>query len=98
MKLKDLRDQQILQFMYSLVNGKLPLPLQHIFEYQRDIHGYITRHVNDPRPMRANTELMNKSLLCRGPQMWMELEGNIKAAKTKKIFKRRFLGSKLATY
>ncbi len=98
LKLRDLGDIQTQQFMYSFVNGKLSLPLQSIFEYHRDVHHYTTRHGNDPRAMRANTEFMNKSWFCKGPKLWMELDSTIKEAKTKQNFKKSVTIRKLATY
>ena len=38
---------------------------------------------------KANSETMMKSLLCRGPQMWMNLEDYVKSSRTMSLFKRR---------
>ena len=65
----------------------LPLPLLSIYECQSDTHEYNTRQ--SPRHMKAHTDLMHRSSLCKGPILWSELDGNIKSSKTKTNFKIR---------
>ena len=76
----------IQHFVYVFVNDSLPKSLSHIFEYNRDIHRHNTRHNNDPRPLKTNSDIMRRSLLCRGPILWMDL--NIRNLRTKHIFKK----------
>ena len=65
MKFKNLRDMYmyIQHFVYEFVNDILPEALSHIFEYNRDIPRHNTRHGNDPRPPKANSDIMRKSLI-----------------------------------
>ena len=76
--LKDLRDMYIQHCVYEFVNDSLPKSLSHIFEYNRDIHRHNTRHINDPRPLKANADIMRRRLLCRGPILWMDLNIDIR--------------------
>ena len=75
--------------IYEFVNGMLPLPLLSIYECQSDTHEYNTRQSTGPRHMKAHTDLMHRSFLCKGPILWSELDGNIKSSKTKTNFKIR---------
>ena len=70
----------------SFVNGMLPLPLLSIYECQSDAHEYNTRQSTGPRHMKAHTDMMHRSFLCKGPILWSELDGNIKSSKTKTNF------------
>ena len=98
MKFKDLRDMYIQHFVYEFVNDSLPKSLSHIFEYNRDIHRHNTRHSNDPRPLKANSDIMRRSLLCRGPILWIDLNIDIRNSRTKHIFKKRVMQNYLRTY
>ena len=89
LKLKDLCDSQILNFMYGFVNQNLPKPLLSMFELNRDIHSHATRQSTDPRPPKSNSYIMNNSFLCKGPRLWSELDHKIKVSKTKSSFKKR---------
>ena len=96
--IKDLRDMYIQHFVYQFVNDSLPKSLLHIFEYNRDIHRHNTRHSNDSRPLKANSDIMRRSLLCRGPILWIDLNIDIRNSRTKHIFKKRVMQSYLRTY
>ena len=98
MKFKDLCDMYIQHFVYEFVNDSLPKSLSHIFEYNRDIHRHNTRHSNDPRPLKANSDIMRRSLLCRGPILWIDLNIDIRNSRTKHIFKKRVMQNYLRTY
>ena len=98
LKVTDLRDLHICQFMYGFVHQLLPKPLLSMFEYNRDIHEYHTRHCYDPRPPRANSKLLEKSYLCRGPKLWMELDGVTKTSKSMHSFKSKMKRNILKSY
>ena len=98
MKFKDLHDMYIQHFVYEFVNDSLPKSLSHIFEYNRDIHRHNTRHSNDPRPLKAISDIMRRSLLCRGPILWIDLNIDIRNSRTKHIFKKRVMQNYLQTY
>ena len=66
-KFKDLRNMYIQHLVYGFVNDSLPKSLSHIFKYNRDIHRHHSGHSNNPRPLKANSDIMRISLLCRGP-------------------------------
>jgi hypothetical protein len=89
LKLTDLYDLHLLQFMYNFVNANLSASLLNIFEYQRDIHEHLTRHSNDPRGPNSKSETMNRSFMCKGPKLWTELVSDLKNSQTKRIFKKR---------
>ncbi len=84
--------------MYGDVHQILPSSLPNTFIFHKDIHEYLTRHGNDPQPLSANAELLNKSYLCKGPKMWMELDACMKNVKSKHIFKRQMKREMLKSY
>ena len=51
----------MLQYMYIFVNDDLPAPLLETFVYHRDVHTHATRHQNDPKPPKANSDLLARS-------------------------------------
>jgi len=83
LKLKDLLDLHTIQLMYRFINKELSEPLLHIFKYHGEVHDHDTRQSADPRPPKANSQILSKSFLCRGPTLWMTLDNNIKNSRTK---------------
>ena len=98
LKFHDLCYLDILKFMYSFVNNLLPEPLLFIFEFQRNVHGHLTRHRDDPRPLKAQSDLLSRSFLCKGPTEWMALDDDCKSAISKSSFQNKVLKVKLSAY
>ena len=69
--------------MYRFVNDDLPAPLFETFVYHRDVHTCVTRHQNDPKPLKANSDLVATSCICKSTMIWMNQDKSIKNAKNK---------------
>ncbi len=90
LRISDICKLQLCQFMYDYVHQDLPSSLLQIYSLQCEIHNHNTRHSDDPRPPRASTDTMKRSLLYRAPTIWMELDIGIKNSKTKRTLTRKF--------
>ena len=69
LKLDDMYKLQLLMFMFSYYRNMLPSPLCSLFIRNCDIHEHYTRCRNDPRVVARNTHIMNKSFICKGPEL-----------------------------
>ncbi len=58
LKLKDIHDIHVCTFMYEYVHGILLRPLSTMYEPNRDYHVHNTRHANDPKLPKTNTNLV----------------------------------------
>ena len=67
----------MLQYMYIFVNDDLPAPLLETFVCHRDVHTHATRHQNDPKPPKANSDLLARSFICKAPIIWMNQDQRI---------------------
>ncbi len=97
-KLKDLFELQVNIFMYDFVNGLLPEPLLGIYRYHGNIHEHETRHSTDPRPPKVNSEAMRRSLLYKGPCLWLTLDYHMKSSRSKLVFKKRLIQRYICQY
>ena len=98
LKLSDMLQVSMLQYMYRFVNDDLPAPLLETFVYHRDVHTHATRHQNDPKPPKANSDLLARSFICKAPIIWMNLDQSIRNANSKSTFKRIIKKSMISHY
>ena len=98
LKVSDIHRELIITFIFRYVNATLPLPLLQLFDYQYDIHGHNTRHSKDLRPPKFNTDIMKRSFLYDGPELWLNLDESIKNAGTRNILKNRIRNKFLDEY
>ncbi len=98
LKYMDLHDQQVLIHMYRLVHVNISRPLLKMYEYHADIDGHNIRHASDPKLPKMHTELVKRSYLYRGPQLWMNLDVNMKKHISLRTFRRKLQNTKLETY
>ena len=70
LKLKDLYDLQIKQFVYEFGNMTLPDPLLATYTYHGYIHEHNTRDSTDPRSPIVNSNVLRRSFLYMGPILW----------------------------
>ena len=66
--------------------------------YHRDVHTHATRHQNDPKPPKANSDLLARSFICKAPIIWMNLDQSIRNANSKSTFKRIIKKSMISHY
>ena len=86
-KLCDVFNIELSKFMYSHYNNKLPPPLMSFFTSNRTIHSHFTRHSNDHHIISRTTQIMSKSFICQGPDIWLHLPSGIKLLSNLNTFK-----------
>ena len=89
LKIDDIGRLNILKLMYGYSKGTLPDPLMNLFQQNRSIHSYNTRHANDPHTLPHKYQLMGECFLRKGPELWGKLSNDIKNAPSKKSFAKR---------
>ena len=75
LKLSDMLQVSMLQYMYRFVNDDLPAPLLETFVYHRDVHTHATRHQMIPNPQ---SKLWQGALYV--PIIWINQEQSIRNA------------------
>ena len=98
LKLCEVYELQLNIFMYSHQKGLLPAPLKPIFTMNNVIHNHQTRKYRDPNIIRRKTQIMAKSFICRGPEIWGSLPKIIKESKTLKFFKDKLKNKYIQDY
>lgn len=98
LKLTDLMDLNMTQFMYKFVNKELPAPLLRIFDYHGDCHHHSTRHSADPKPPKPKSDIMARSFLSKAPNVWMHLNIAVKNSNSMSHLKTKLKKNMLATY
>ena len=98
LKIGDLYELHLLQFMYDFVNQSLPHRLLNLYDYNTDIHNHNTRHSTDPRPPRCNIDAARRSFLVRAPSVWMGLDTLMKQSASKRALTRHITRTKICNY
>ncbi len=75
--------------MYMQVNKLLPLPLQHSYALNQDLHSYNTRKKSLIHKSQSRTAFSGNSFLHCGPDYWNTLPMTIKESVTLKSFSYR---------
>ena len=89
LKIEDMYKLQLLLFMFSYYRNILPSPLYSLLTRNCYIHDHYTRCRKDPRTVARNTNIMTKSFICKGPELWGELSQNTKESKSLSSFKKQ---------
>ena len=87
LKFEDIVKSETLKLMYKLVNDDLPTEISNKFQLNRDIHNYNTRHNNDVHIAPTKTSKAFKSILHQGPELWSNLNNDIKVSTSLQSFK-----------
>ena len=98
LKLKDMYDLHVKLLVYQFVNVLLPVSLLRVYKYHVDEHEHNMRHGTHPRCPIVNTEIMHRSFLYTGPNLWMSLNDHIQSSRTKTTFKRRITQNYIEEY
>ena len=98
LKFSDAVDLELLKMMYLHSKNELPEPLQSIFQINRDIHSYNTRHRDDPVIIPRHYAPLDKSFLCKAPLLWSGINFEVKSLPTLSSFKRNIKKSKIRLY
>jgi len=86
-RMTDIFTIELSKFMYLHSTKQLPFPLMRFFSLNESIHTYGTRHRNDPHIQVRNSNIMSRSFLCKGPEVWLHLPIKIKSSITINSFK-----------
>ena len=89
LKIDDIGRLNMLKLMYGYSKATLPEPLMNLFQQNRCIHNYNTRHANDPHTLPHKYQLMGDCFLRKGPELWSKLNNNIKSSPSKKSFAKK---------
>jgi len=76
----------------------LPSPLNNIFTINQNVHSYNTRQPHDFHFMPMRYDIVFKSFIHQGPQLWSELPNEIKCASSRKAFVSRIKKYILGNY
>jgi len=98
LKLADINNLQIGQFMYQYANNNLPAIFENFFTANSDVHRYATRHRNDLRSEFFRTNKKLHTVRVKGPRLWNTLEPQIKNCRSLLAFKKTYINSMLSTY
>ena len=86
-KFKDIHSSQLCQIVYDLVNYNLPPPLMDMYTINFEIHHHDTRHNIDIHLPKVNFEIVRRSFIYKGPDLWIKLDPSIKYSNTRTSFK-----------
>ena len=75
-KFKDIHNSQLCQIVYDFVNYNVPPPLMDIYTRNSEIHHHDTRHNIDIHLPKVNFEIVRRSFLYKGPDLWMDQIGS----------------------
>ena len=98
LKINDLYQYNLGQFMYQLNNNVLPSVFNLIFNKNKTIHKYPTRQSDEFHLPLTRTILARSIFTYAGPKLWTILDVSIKSAPSLNSFKFKFKKSLLRNY
>ena len=97
-KFKDIHSSQLGQLMYDFVNNNLPPPLMDLYTRNSEIHQHNTRHNIDIHLPKVNFDIVRRSFIFKGPDLWIKLDPSIKCSNTRTSFKYKLRHKLLSAY
>ena len=97
-KFKDIHRSQLCQIVYVFVCYNLPPPLMEIYTSNSEIHHHDTRHHIDIHLPKVNFDIVRRSFIYKGPDLWIKLDPSIKHSNTRTSFKIKLRRKLLSTY
>ena len=94
-KFKDIHSSQLCQLMYDFVNNNLPAPLM---DRNSEIHQHDTRHNIDIHLPKVNFDIVRRSFIFKGPDLWIKLDYFIKCLNICTSFKYKLRHKLLSAY
>jgi len=98
LKIPDIIDRQLLNFIYSFVNKTLPCPLLKLFKIGNEFHTYDTRSKMEPRSAKHKSAKYNNSFLHKSTTLWTQLNQTLKKSKNLYKFKKDWKKWKIGMY
>jgi len=88
MKLRDIYEYQLCQYMYKVDHEMLPSPLLDLHTRRNQTHQYYTRHNKDFTISQYKCNLINRSFIVTGPKKWFKLSNELKYYSYKQFCKK----------
>ena len=88
LKVKDIYNVNVLNFVYESVNKCSIVQFQNYFRYHNTLHRHNTRNENNLYPNRIRTKYGETTLHYAGTKLWNSLENEIQNSKSIHIFKK----------
>ena len=98
LKVQDLYNYQLGQFMYKLDNNSLPETFKSMFIKNKTIHSYSTRNSEAYHLPLMRTRLAKLNITFSGPKFWNNLDGTIKDSPSLNHFKNKLKNYLLCSY
>ena len=98
LKINDLFQFQLGQFMYNYNNNSLPKNVDTMFPKNQSFHNYPTRRSNEFHLPLLRTLLAQNTFIYTGPKFWNSLDSNIKDAPSLNSFKSKLKMFLLKSY
>lgn len=87
MKVNDIYNHQVCQYMYKMNNNILPAPLLNVYNKRSDIHHHLTRHCQDFSIPNYKHNIVIRSFIVNGPKQWFNLSEDLKKGSLKHFCK-----------
>ena len=99
LKIKDIKDQEILAFVHNFFSNKLPAVFDGYFKTLASIHNRNTRHGNDLIKITGHdTDIEGLSIKIQGAKLWNKMNSDLKKIPKVKKFKKEYKLNCLQTY
>ena len=82
LKLWDIYNLQLAQFMFKMYTKELPKPLLERFVINSEIHGHYTRNRTNPRIPLVRTSIASKAIYYYPSCLWCNIDNEIKKYQT----------------
>ena len=97
-KFNDIHSSQLGQLMYDFVNNNLPPPLMDLYTRNSELHQHDTRPNIDIHLPKVNFDIVRRSFIFKGPDLWIKLDPSIKCSNTRTSFKYKLRHKLLSAY
>ena len=97
-KLHDVFNIQQAKFVYANSKSLLPSPLQHIYTINHNVHSYNTRQSHDVHYNNVRVDIVFRSFIHKGPEIWSSLPASIKTADSLSSFVSRLKRNYIEQY
>jgi hypothetical protein len=87
LKLNDIYNHQVCQYMYKMNNKILPVPLLNVYNKRSDIHHHLSRHCQDFSIPNFKHNIVIRSFIVNGPKQWFNLSEDLKKGSLKHFCK-----------
>ena len=86
LKLEDIHTLELGKLLYNEHKQTLPSPLLNFFYHNSEVHSYNTRQQSDIHVNKIKCDIVFRSFIYKGPNLWSKLPQNIKTAKSVNSF------------